>query len=104
MPIGVVTGDAVNTASRLQAAAEPGTVIVGASTYASTRDVVDYLELESLELRNTAISDGGVRYLMSLAKLQRLILAMTHVSPAGIYELKQSLPELKASLHDGYAP
>lgn len=46
-----VTGDAVNTAARLQAVADPGSVVVGASTYAATRDVVEYRELPSRELK-----------------------------------------------------
>jgi len=46
-----VTGDAVNTAARLQGAAEPGTVIVGAATYAATRDFVDYEELAPVALK-----------------------------------------------------
>jgi len=46
-----VTGDAVNTAARLQSVAEPGTVIVGAATYAATRDVVEYEELPPVELK-----------------------------------------------------
>ena len=50
-----VTGDAVNTASRLQSAAEPGTVVVGPGTYAATRDAVDYFELPSLELKGKAV-------------------------------------------------
>lgn len=50
-----VTGDPVNVAARLQAAAEPGTVIVDASTYAATRDVVDYEELASIDLKGKAL-------------------------------------------------
>ena len=46
-----VTGDAVNTAARLQAAATPATVIVGPSAYSATRDVVEYAELPPLELK-----------------------------------------------------
>src|SRR3990172_7685344 len=49
-----VTGDAVNTAARLQSVAEPGTVIVGAATYAATRDVVEYEELPPVELKGKA--------------------------------------------------
>jgi len=49
-----VTGDAVNTAARLESAAEPGTVVVGPSTYAATRDAVDYEELPAIQLRGKA--------------------------------------------------
>jgi class 3 adenylate cyclase/tetratricopeptide (TPR) repeat protein len=50
----MLTGDAVNTASRLQSAAEPGRVVVGPSAYAATKDVIDYRELEPLELKGKA--------------------------------------------------
>jgi len=39
-------GDVVNTASRLQAAAEPGTVLVGPDTRAATRDAVEYADVD----------------------------------------------------------
>ncbi len=50
-----VTGDAVNTASRLQAAADPGAVVVGPGTYASTRDLFEYEELEPRPLKGKAL-------------------------------------------------
>jgi hypothetical protein len=49
-----VTGDAVNTAARLQAAADPGAVVVGPSAYAATRDAIEYEELRSLALKGKA--------------------------------------------------
>jgi len=50
----MLTGDAVNTASRLQSAADPGRVVVGPSVYASTKEVIDYDELAPLELKGKA--------------------------------------------------
>jgi len=44
-------GDVVNTANRLQAAAQPGTVLVGAATYASTRRVVHYEPLDPISAK-----------------------------------------------------
>jgi class 3 adenylate cyclase/tetratricopeptide (TPR) repeat protein len=46
-----VMGDVVNTAQRLQTLAEPGEVIVGANTYAATRDCVEYQALGLLSVR-----------------------------------------------------
>src|SRR6266566_7968588 len=50
----MLTGDAVNTAARLQAAAEPGQIVVGPSVYASTRGVIEYQTLEPLTLKGKA--------------------------------------------------
>jgi hypothetical protein len=49
-----VTGDVVNVASRLQSAAEPGTVIVGERTYRATKDIVEFQPLPPLALKGKA--------------------------------------------------
>ena len=49
-----VIGDPVNVAARLQAAAEPGTVIVGEVTHRLTRAAIEYVELDPLELKGKA--------------------------------------------------
>jgi class 3 adenylate cyclase/tetratricopeptide (TPR) repeat protein len=44
-------GDVVNTASRLQASAPPGHLVVGEETYRATRDAIRYDELEPVEAK-----------------------------------------------------
>ena len=51
---GLVTGDVVNTASRLQGAAPVGGVLAGPATYAATRDVFDYQALDPVMLKGKA--------------------------------------------------
>ncbi|MDQ6878926.1 MAG: AAA family ATPase [Candidatus Dormibacteraeota bacterium] len=48
---GMVTGDVVNTASRLEGAAPIGTVVVGETTYRTTETVFDYEPLEPLSVK-----------------------------------------------------
>ena len=43
---GIVAGDVVNTAARLQSAAPPNGIIVGEETYLATRSTIDYEEAE----------------------------------------------------------
>ena len=50
----MLTGDAVNTAARLQTAAEPGRIVVGAGVHAVTKDVIEYRELPALDLKGKA--------------------------------------------------
>jgi len=51
---GRVTGDAVNTAARLEAAAEPGGILIGEGTHALVRDAVETEPVEPLSLKGKA--------------------------------------------------
>ena len=51
---GMVAGDLVNTASRIQSAAEPGTVLVGESTKRATERAIAYEEVGLHELKGKA--------------------------------------------------
>src|SRR3954471_24686395 len=48
---GMVAGDVVNTASRIQAAAEPGTVLVGEATRRATEQAIVYEDAGTFELK-----------------------------------------------------
>src|SRR5688572_22755969 len=51
---GIVTGDVVNTASRLQSAAPVNGILVGEQTQRSTRHVIDYHEAQPVEAKGKA--------------------------------------------------
>ena len=51
---GMVAGDLVNTASRIQSAAEPGTVLVGESTKRATEAAIAYEDAGTHELKGKA--------------------------------------------------
>jgi class 3 adenylate cyclase/tetratricopeptide (TPR) repeat protein len=51
---GLVAGDVLNTASRLQGVAPVGGVVVGPATYAATRDAFDYQPLDPVTLKGKA--------------------------------------------------
>ncbi len=51
---GFVTGDVVNTASRIESAAPVGGVAVGEATYRSTKPIFEWAELEPAELKGKA--------------------------------------------------
>ena len=63
---GMVAGDLVNTAARVQSAADPGTVFVGESTRRSTEQTIVYEEAGSFELK-------GKEGLTPLWKAQRVV-------------------------------
>jgi class 3 adenylate cyclase len=48
----MVTGDVVDTASRLQNAAPVNGVVVGEVTYRPTRDFIDYEELAAVHVHS----------------------------------------------------
>jgi class 3 adenylate cyclase/tetratricopeptide (TPR) repeat protein len=51
---GMATGDVVNTTARLQSAAPENGVLVGETTYRTTRQVIDYREAEAVEAKGKA--------------------------------------------------
>src|SRR5258707_1957295 len=51
---GMVAGDVVNTAARLQAAAPVNGILVGETTYRATRDLIEYLAREPVEAKGKA--------------------------------------------------
>ena len=63
---GMVAGDLVNTASRVQSVAEPGAVYVGESTRRSTEQTIVYADAGSFELK-------GKEGLTPLWKAQRVV-------------------------------
>jgi DNA-binding SARP family transcriptional activator/class 3 adenylate cyclase len=70
----MLTGDAVNTAARLQAAAEPGAIVVGPSAYEATRSTVEFRELLPLTLKGKTrpIPAWEVRGITSLPRDERV--------------------------------
>src|SRR5437899_6022781 len=62
----MVAGDIVNTASRVQSVAEPGTVFVGDSTHRATEQTIVYAEAGSFELK-------GKEGLTPLWRAQRVV-------------------------------
>ena len=77
---GFVTGDVVNTASRLQGVAPVGGVAVGESTHEATKDVFEYVELPAAELKGKA---DRVRLFHAKAPLSRFGTDLTrrHTTP-----------------------
>jgi class 3 adenylate cyclase/tetratricopeptide (TPR) repeat protein len=64
----MLTGDAVNTAARLQQTADPQTITVGPSVYAATKLVVDYQERAPVELKGKSDSVPAWRALRVKAR------------------------------------
>ena len=67
----LVTGDAVNVAARLEQAAAPGEVLIGASTHELVRGAVDAEPVEPLELKGKAEPVPAFRLLAAHAAPER---------------------------------
>jgi class 3 adenylate cyclase/tetratricopeptide (TPR) repeat protein len=64
---GMVAGDLVNTASRLQSAAPPGSVLVGESTYQATREAIAYESAGEQDLKGKSLPVEAWRALRIVA-------------------------------------
>ncbi len=67
---GMVAGDLVNTASRLQAAADPGTVLVGEATRMAVGPSIHFEPAGSVELRGKAVPVPAFRALRVVGDLR----------------------------------
>src|SRR5438046_2602508 len=59
----LATGDAVNVATRMEQAAQPGEILIGEETYQLTRDAVGVEEVEPLQLKGKSESVAAYRLL-----------------------------------------
>jgi class 3 adenylate cyclase/tetratricopeptide (TPR) repeat protein len=87
---GMVTGDVVNTASRLEGAAPVGAVVVGETTYRITENVFDYQPLEPLVVKGKNQPIPVWRALAARARLGTDILKV-HTTPLVGRELERRL-------------
>ncbi len=87
---GIVTGDVVNTASRLQGAAPVNGIAVSEQTFRQTERIFDYAELEPVELKGKAEQLALYRPLSARARFGSDV-TRTHASPLVGRELEKSL-------------
>ena len=72
----MLTGDAVNTAARLETSAEPGHIVVGPGVYASTKDVIEFRELTALADELRELAGGAGTLVMRPARLNAYLHAL----------------------------
>src|ERR671932_637943 len=87
---GIVTGDVVNTASRLQGAAPVNGVAVSEATYRATERVFDYVELEPSSVKGKAAPLSLYRPLAPRARFGSDV-TRTHTTPLVGRELEKRL-------------
>ena len=56
----MVAGDIVNTASRLQSAAPPGTVLVGEATYRAASEAISFEPAGEQTLKGKTVASAGL--------------------------------------------
>ena len=74
-----ITGDVVNTASRLQSVAQPGGVVVAANTYRATKDRFVYAAQEPIRVKG---KEEPLEIWRPVASRQRLAYDLTHAPPS----------------------
>jgi class 3 adenylate cyclase len=87
---GIVTGDVVNTASRLQGVAPVNGIAVSQQTYRATERIFDYEELEPVELKGKAERLAMYRPLAARARFGSDV-TRTHTTPLVGRELEKPL-------------
>jgi class 3 adenylate cyclase/tetratricopeptide (TPR) repeat protein len=87
---GIVTGDVVNTASRLQGAAPVNGIAVSEQTYRQTERIFDYEELVSVEVKGKAAPLALFRPLQPRARFGADV-TRTHAAPLVGRELEKTL-------------
>jgi class 3 adenylate cyclase len=87
---GIVTGDVVNTASRLQGAAPVDGIAVSEQTYRQTERVFDYGELEPVEVKGKTEPLALFRPLRARARFGADVIR-THATPLVGRELEKAL-------------
>jgi class 3 adenylate cyclase len=98
---GMVAGDVVNTAARLQTAAPPNGILVGETTYRATRDVIDYAEARSVEAKGKAEPIPVWRVLQARSRLG-VDVARFHTTPlvGRDHEVSVLSQTLQRTLHE----
>src|SRR5262249_14116201 len=77
---GLVLGDVVNTASRLQSAAAVNAIAVSAQTFRQTERVFDYEELEPIDAKGKSLPLAAFRPLAARARFGAEVTRM-HLTP-----------------------
>src|SRR5437899_7551575 len=95
----LATGDAVNLAARLEQAAQPGEVLIGAETLQLVHDVVEVEPVEPLVLKGKSEPVRAWRLLAITGETSR----RHHAPMVGRERQRRLLPEAFANVRDGRA-